>query len=50
MCHWVSRAMLPEHEGRDWDRLHAPPILQLLRTRWPRADAAFPGQPPALWG
>ena len=50
-CHWVSRDMLPESEGREWDRNHAPPIVQLLRKRWLQADADFSGaQPPALWG
>ena len=50
-CHWVTANMLPESERFEWLRNHAPPILQLIRTRWHQADADFDGQiPPSLWG
>lgn len=42
---------LPLFEQNKFLREHAPPILQLMRHRWPMAQADFLGQtPPSMWG
>ncbi len=50
-CHWITGDMLPASDRSEWERNHAPPITQAIRTRWHQADVDFAGQaPPSLWG
>jgi len=36
--HWLPEAAIPRGLVVAWDREHAPPLLRLLRTRWPQLN------------
>jgi len=49
-AHWLGEAQLPRDSLLTWRRAHAPEALQVMRVRWPRAEAVWHGPPPALFG
>ena len=52
-AHWLSAEELPVGKRRDWERGHAPQLLQVLRVRWPAlaADWSMAGSvAPSMFG
>lgn len=49
-AHWLSEDEMPQGVLADWQRTHSPPMLRVIRTRWPRTQARWKGDPPSLFG
>jgi hypothetical protein len=50
-AHWLTEAQLPRKLLSTWKKNRVPPMLRVLRIRWPQADASWDGAPPpALFG
>lgn len=50
-CHWLKEEELPAAKRDEYARANAPPMLKMLRAKFPRADADWLGaEPPALFG